>query len=563
MKRNRRNDEYGLSKRRANQTYPTYNGSPYRQQNNQQSNVPFLAVTHRAAQDQMTFRSSASNSFIYNMSNGWPMSPPMQYSMAPYIHQTHPQFLHTNVGPPYPNQTNLMPYSNVSVPPPLNPSNVQNGNQQTSNNTLGRARPQNDTPKRKWCREDAIKALAVEEELCKRNTTAPYLVIRFPDPPLDTEMVKRFSKEIDAVHFQKNSAPRFCFVRLKDNTDAAKVIKDISTIPFGMGHLSAELRFDPTKPPPATKPEQVDPYTLYVGNLSLSVSVETIKRHFPGALRYDLAFKSKIKPIRYAFIRFDSIEKATEAFKHGMNLQVDGRSLVLRFRRAKFNYPAEKTSLGTVQSNNISTAHVTDLTAENDGNIITNIAQITERNNSPSNEITIKNENCKGENMFDAIEHIKEEQYDTDYSYEDECCSSYCGHPYTDLDQSDIKSESNDCEPCNSDCIRLTEDFDDGKYADKNKQCSKSFPANSVNKCRRVESHDKSVNYVKAQVLNTTTVKENLKMPGTTRTLSENVSISEKKYIENLYDQLNSSRVLKKEVHSEFDELEEMLKEVD
>ncbi|XP_053965154.1 uncharacterized protein LOC128867726 [Anastrepha ludens] len=560
MKRNRqRNSVYGPLKRSAPSTYSAYNVPPYRQQNQ-----CFSPVSQNASHNQMHFGHQTPNCYMNNNGNGWPMQPPVQYPMPPFVHQSHYQYPQVGSGPPCSSQASLMPYSNISpfsVPPPPYPPNGQNSFQ-TGNNTPTKPRPQNDAPKRKWSREDALRALDIEEELCKRNTAAPYLVIRFPDPPLDTAMVKGFSREIEAVHFQKNSAPRFCFVRLKDDADAEKVINEVSKIPFGMGHLSAELRFDPTKPPPSTKPEQVDPYTLYVGNLSLSVSVETIKRHFPGALRYDLAFKSKVKPIRYAFIRFESTSKAIEAFKHGMNLQVDGRSLVLRFRRAKLNYPAENKSSASTNSSNIGNASVTDLTAENDCNAIEKIGRIAERPKTPNGEAVVKNE-IREDEICETLDHIKEEHYDSEYSYEDECSNSYCGFSHNDDGQIDIKSEADEYGPCDSNST--DEEYYDGDHAERSMKYSSrsAMPTSSFSSNTRPESCDKRRSYLEAQASNMGPLNENAKFLETSNTISSRASISEKKYIENLYDQLNSSRVLKKEVRSDFDEIEEMLKEVD
>lgn len=381
----------------------TYNSHQHRHQSSQhqsyqQQNHQYSITSHNTPPGVIRYGPQLASSF-YNNGNAWPFQPPVPLSGPSFGQQAAYNFAQRNNSP----QMNIVPlHHNVvssatqfSVPPPPYQFNAPINYQQDSNTNITQTNTQVSAPKRKWIREDAIRALDLEEELCKRNTNAPFLVIRFPDPPMDSEMVKGFSDQIDAVHFQKNSAPRFCFVRLKENADTEKVIEDISKIQFGLGHLSAELRFDPTKPPTATKPEQVDPYTLYVGNLSLSVSVEAIKRQFPGAQRYDLAFKSKIKPIRYAFIRFESVEKSMEAFKHGMNLQIDGRSLVLRFRRAKFNYPAENLSLEKSRTNNKITPMVADLTDKNNCRMINKLKQI--QSHLPNNgKALVKDEYLEG-----------------------------------------------------------------------------------------------------------------------------------------------------------------------
>ncbi|XP_004526292.1 uncharacterized protein LOC101460376 [Ceratitis capitata] len=394
--------------------------------------------------------------------------------------------------------------------------------------------------KKKWNKEDALRALKIEEELCKRNTTAPYLVIRFPDPPLDCDIVKGFSEQIEAVHFQKNSSPRYCFVRLAENASAEKVIQEISKIPFGMGYLSAELRFDPSKPPPTTKPEQVDPYTLYIGNLSLSVSVESIKRHFPGGQRYDLAFKSKIKPIRYAFIRYESIEKSIAAFKRGINIQIDGRSLVLRFRRAKFNYPAENSCSERNLANNESRAQQQPP-----------LQNVCGEENSSNNVFDNYESVVKDEDVGD---YIKEENYDSEYSYGDECSSIICEYSHSNNEPT-IKTECYDNDDqFNSNCTSPTPFNSKGneEIVDRNQEFASS--TNSISKLTESQQCLQSKNHV--EVLDDTT------NPAKKHTTSTIVPITEKKYIEQLYDQLNSSKVLKKEVLSDFDELDELLKEV-
>nr|XP_036228381.1 uncharacterized protein LOC106619860 isoform X4 [Bactrocera oleae] len=418
-----------------------------------------------------------------------------------------------------------------SVPPPPFQFNIPTNYQQVSNINRSQTNTQVNSIKRKWIREDAVRALNFEEELCKRNTSAPYLIIRFPDPPLDSEIVKGFSGQIDAVHFQKNSAPRFCFVRLKENADAGKVIEDISKIPFGQGHLYAELRFDPSKPPTATKPEQVDPYTLYVGNLSLSVSVETIKRQFP--------------------------DKSMEAFKHGMNLQIDGRSLVLRFRRAKFNYSAENVSLEKGQASNKSPPIVADLTDKNDCMMTNNRKEV--QSNLPSDGKAL----VKDESMEECI---KEEQYDSEYSYEDECSNTFCGYG-CDLEFSGIKPEINDYDQThNSNCTSSHQYISNEGYEDVELEqrithgalSDSAHRTSEVSSTMRSQNLDKIVDLVKMQVINTT-----INAVEPERSMSSIVSISEKKYIENLYEQLNTSKVLKKEVRSDFDDLDAMLKEID
>ncbi|KFB48429.1 AGAP004982-PA-like protein [Anopheles sinensis] len=52
------------------------------------------------------------------------------------------------------------------------------------------------------------------------------------------------------------------------------------------------------------QPEDIDPYTLFIGNLPNVVTVQTVKQMFPAAKRIDIGHAQRIKHTRYAFIRF-------------------------------------------------------------------------------------------------------------------------------------------------------------------------------------------------------------------------------------------------------------------
>lgn len=70
-------------------------------------------------------------------------------------------------------------------------------------------------PQRKdWSVMDAKRALTVEKEYNKRHRSQS-LIIKFPDLELNRDIVSKFHSEIDSVHFQQPSTPRFCFVTLK------------------------------------------------------------------------------------------------------------------------------------------------------------------------------------------------------------------------------------------------------------------------------------------------------------------------------------------------------------
>lgn len=105
---------------------------------------------------------------------------------------------------------------------------------------------------------------------------------------------------------------------------------------------------------------------------------------------------------------------------------------------------------------------------------------------------------------------------------------------------------------CLSEDVELEQRITHGALSDSAHRTSE------VSSTMRSQNLDKNVDLVKMQVINTT-----INAVEPERSMSSIVSISEKKYIENLYEQLNTSKVLKKEVRSDFDDLDAMLKEID
>ena len=85
--------------------------------------------------------------------------------------------------------------------------------------------------------------------------------------------------------------------------------------------------------PPQVQPEDIDPYTLFIGNLPNVVTVQTVKQMFPAAKRIDIGHAQRIKHTRYAFIRFTNVEEAIQAFKANHNKVIDGKNIIIRFRR--------------------------------------------------------------------------------------------------------------------------------------------------------------------------------------------------------------------------------------
>lgn len=189
--------------------------------------------------------------------------------------------------------------------------------------------------KNEWNFEDAQLALKTEEELSKDYGKETVLHLRFPDPPLNREIVQNYSDAIDSVHFHKNSAPRYCFAYLKEGADVQDVMNTISKIPFGNGFVSAEIRkiIKPNDHENKKIIDNIDPYTLYVGNLSPTVMCKVLKEKFPGSARIDIGYAQRLKSTRYAFIRYHNVADAIAAYRNMVNTEIEGRSLIIRFRR--------------------------------------------------------------------------------------------------------------------------------------------------------------------------------------------------------------------------------------
>ncbi|KAG8337460.1 hypothetical protein J6590_022495 [Homalodisca vitripennis] len=203
----------------------------------------------------------------YNQ-NMWNRPPPPFMEGMPPMPQGGEAFHNQGAG------SSWMP--NTTVPPPLPPQSQANQfdpnqfpqtaeNGETSFSGTNAKKKKKDKlgkppayTSRPWNREDAEKALALENE-CQKNSTEQSLVIRFPDPELSKDIVKKFHPLIDSVHFQAPSGARFCFAQLVDGANVDKVISDLEKIKFGVGKLKAERKLTKTEEP--VTPEAIDPYT--------------------------------------------------------------------------------------------------------------------------------------------------------------------------------------------------------------------------------------------------------------------------------------------------------------
>ncbi|XP_055625269.1 uncharacterized protein LOC129767968 [Toxorhynchites rutilus septentrionalis] len=187
--------------------------------------------------------------------------------------------------------------------------------------------------KMNWNRSDAAKALLFETKAIELLKSPHVLVLRFPDPELNKEIVQSYSTSIETVIFHRPSTPRYCLVHLKPDADVDSVIQQLSKISFGSGKIAVERKTRNVELKPTIKPEEIDPLTLFIGNLPNAVTVYTVKQMFPSARRIDIGHAQRMKNTRYAFIRFRNVHDAIGAFKANFNKVIDGKNIILRFRR--------------------------------------------------------------------------------------------------------------------------------------------------------------------------------------------------------------------------------------
>ncbi|CAH1108603.1 unnamed protein product [Psylliodes chrysocephalus] len=182
-----------------------------------------------------------------------------------------------------------------------------------------------------WTTEEAQAALDVEME-CNKRSRRQGLIIKFPDQELNRDIVTNFHTSIETVHFQQPSTPRYCFVSLVDSADPETVIRHINQIPFGLGYLTAEHKND-KQDEKTIRPCDIDPLTLYVGNLAQDITKDDIIKTYPKQKRIDIGYARKMKYTRYAFVSFYTVDDAIEAFKKTYSSQLHSKSLIVRFRR--------------------------------------------------------------------------------------------------------------------------------------------------------------------------------------------------------------------------------------
>ncbi|XP_063706204.1 3-phosphoinositide-dependent protein kinase B [Culicoides brevitarsis] len=191
-----------------------------------------------------------------------------------------------------------------------------------------------DTMPPKWTREDAVKAIEMENAF--NQSQSNQYVLRFPDPFIDKSIIQAYSSAIVDVRVQQPITPRFVYVQLQPETDAEKLKQDLAKIQFGNGFLKLEKRNVPQNE--HLKPEDIDPFTIFMGNIHPSTSIQSVKQSVEKAYRVDVGFAKKHKFGRYAFAKFRSAADARNAFSTLRNaVGRGGMDLVVRFRRLRGN----------------------------------------------------------------------------------------------------------------------------------------------------------------------------------------------------------------------------------
>lgn len=132
------------------------------------------------------------------------------------------------------------------------------------------------------------------------------------------------------------SFTRFVYIQLQPETDAEKLKQELAKEPFGTGFLKLEKRN--VLPSEHLKPEDIDPYTIFMGNIHPSTSIQSVKQSVPKAYRVDVGFAKKHKFGRYAFAKFRTATEARQAFTTLRQASSNGpMDLVVRFRRLRGN----------------------------------------------------------------------------------------------------------------------------------------------------------------------------------------------------------------------------------
>lgn len=210
------------------------------------------------------------------------------------------------------------------------------------------------------------------------------------------------------------------FFVLKEDSNIDEVVATLEKIPFGQGFLSVELKKQ-REDNLEVSPKDIDPYTLYVGNLPLNVTKAGIKSHFKDCTRLDIGHPQQMKNTRYAFVRFSNVDDAIRAYKSTFNTLYDSRSMIVRFRRMNGNVavPGETSNKQTQQqkqkTDEISTSTTPEIESISRSSEIQNIST---PKSLPQNSTT---KNSRSESSAEApdLSLVKDEPTSDNEEFED------------------------------------------------------------------------------------------------------------------------------------------------
>ncbi|KAL1461575.1 hypothetical protein WDU94_013458 [Cyamophila willieti] len=213
--------------------------------------------------------------------------------------------------------------------------------------------PSQQSNKRQWNLLDAERALNFENEY-NDSKGKTQIKIEFPDTEVDRDNVRCLHPNINNVYFKSTPLPRYCFVQLRPDADVDKVLADLNSksLPEFNGKCLRAYVVE-NKQTEVVKPESIDPYTLYIGNIPPHVNTAFFKEFFPNAVRKDIGHAQKLKNTRYAFVRFNNLKDSIDGFKRMVNKEFDSRSVIVRFKRYREskNVSCDSSQVSSVEDN--------------------------------------------------------------------------------------------------------------------------------------------------------------------------------------------------------------------
>lgn len=285
--------------------------------------------------------------------------------------------------------------------------------------------------------------------------------------------------------------PRECIVKLSEDTNIEKAIKEINKIRFGAGRLQAKKNLSEEQRLNIA-PEEIDPFTLYFGNLPHS-KISELKIILKNA---QMQFgQNKRKPKSYAFATFNNFEDAVLGFNKCTKKFPPSNFITIRFKRKKTkevdensqdsiraaspapieqNVTASSTPKNSENVNENSNRRQSKRKTQKKDKIIENetVEQSQEQNETSVNgDTTTLNSATNGDKSQNTQNDTRSEQYDPNIKIKEEP-DLYLGFrrvPYTnDLDgdtdcsESTFKSRSNSVD---SNGIRKRRTSDDSVLA--------------------------------------------------------------------------------------------------